>query len=120
AKLDSAGKRLVYSTYLGGSGRDEALAVAVDAAGSAYVTGTTESPGFPVANAFQPAFAKNLQPLAGSGPSTSDAFVVKLAPNGSAILYSTYLGGSDRDITHGIGIDSAGNAYIAGSTYSPD
>ena len=119
AKLDPAGRRLVYSTYLGGSGRDEALALAVDAAGNAYVTGTTKSPDFPVANAYQPAFAKNL-PQDGSGTPFSDAFVVKLAPNGNALLYSTYLGGSEWDIADGIGVDSAGNAYISGYTYSPD
>ena len=77
---------LVYSTYLGGSGFDEGIGIAVDDRGNAYVTGFTNSTDFPTVNAVQPA--------SGGG---DDAFVAKLNPNGSQLLYSTYLGGSEFD-----------------------
>ena len=106
-KLSASGGALVYSTYLGGSGEDVGLGIAVDAAGSAYVTGQTASANFPTNNPLQP----NL-----SG--TSDAFVTKLNPAGNALAYSTYLGGSGDDIGNGIAVDSAGNAYATGATDS--
>lgn len=100
---------LVYSTYLGGRNDDSALGVAVDSSGAAYVTGATQSTNFPVMNPIQPA----------SG-GLYDLFVTKLAPNGSALVYSTYLGGSNFDslIESGIAIDTAGNAYVTGFTQS--
>src|SRR5216117_1725182 len=109
AKLNPAGSALVYSTYLGGSGFDSGAGIVVDAAGNAYVTGSTASTDFPTtAGAFQTAFA-------GSGPfGFGDAFVTKLDPTGSALVYSTYLGGSGDDLGSGIAVDAAGNAYVAG------
>ncbi len=106
-KLTPAGNALVYSTYLGGSGSDFGQAIAVDAAGSAYVTGYTESTNFPTQSAYQPA----------SG-GYSDVFVTKLTPAGNALAYSTYLGGSGTDVASGIAVDTAGSAYVTGQTTS--
>jgi hypothetical protein len=99
---------LTYSTYLGGSGADAAQAIAVDATGT-YLTGSTTSLNFPTANPFQ-----------GTNHGNTDAFVAKLNPAGSALVYSTYFGGSGTDIARGIAVDASGNAYIAGSTTSTD
>ena len=77
---------LVYSTYLGGSGADYGYGIAVDSSGNAYVTGYTASTNFPTMNPLQPSYG-------GSG----DAFVAKINPAGSALVYSTYLGGSEAD-----------------------
>jgi hypothetical protein len=108
-KLNAGGSALVYSTYLGGSNDDEASAIAVDGAGNAYVTGHTYSRDFPTTpGAFQ---RSN-----GGGP--WDAFVARLNAGGSALVYSTYLGGNDRDEGFGIAVDAIGNAYVVGSTYS--
>ncbi|HEV8716789.1 MAG TPA: SBBP repeat-containing protein, partial [Candidatus Binatia bacterium] len=99
---------LVYSTYLGDT--DSGQAIAVDAAGNAYVTGSTSSSNFPTAaEAFQSAYT-------GQG----DVFVAKLNPIGSALVYSTYLGGGDFEKGTGIAVDTAGNAYVTGSTQSVD
>jgi len=110
AKLNTTGSALVYSTYLGGNGYDFGYGIAVDSAGNAYVTGYTESSNFPTANPLQAAF----------GGGTVDAFVAKLNAAGSALAYSTYLGGSGGDQGYGIAVDSSGNAYVAGVTNSPD
>jgi hypothetical protein len=99
---------LVYSTYLGGSGNDVGTAVAVDSAGEAFVTGYTTSTNFPTQNPDQSA----------NGGGSSDAFVTKLNAAGSAVDYSTYLGGNGNDSGHGIALDSAGDAYITGYTQS--
>ncbi|HEY3132795.1 MAG TPA: SBBP repeat-containing protein [Acidobacteriota bacterium] len=107
AKIRSSGSVLLYSTYLGGIKNDLGTAVAVDSAGSAYVTGYTESSGFPTANAMQ---SSNLGDF--------DAFVTKLDPAGSRLLYSTYLGGGSGDFGLGIAVDSSGNAYVTGYTDS--
>jgi hypothetical protein len=115
AKLNPAGDTLVYSTYLGGSGDDEAFAIAVDAAGNAYVTGLTTSTDFPTANPFQGTCGDNC-----SNGQTFDAFVAELGPSGNALVYSTYLGGSNCDVGSRIAVDKAGNAYVVGSTGSPD
>src|SRR6266576_2085339 len=110
-KLDSTGSALVYSTYLGGSGNnDQGLSIAVDSAGDAYVTGFTDSLNFPTMNAFQPSLGGGLL----------DAFVTMLNPVGSALLYSTYLGGNGSDEGFGIAVDSSGSAYVTGLTYSTD
>jgi hypothetical protein len=107
SKITTAGTALVYSTYLGGSGPDYGFGIAVDSAGSAYVTGLTNSANFPTAN-----------PLQASNGGTSDAFVTKINAVGSALVYSTYLGGSGTDQGQGIVVDGAGNAYITGQTAS--
>jgi hypothetical protein len=101
---------LVYSTYLGGDSGDEGFGIAVDASGNAYVTGTTASSNFPIAVGFQTTL----------GGGEYDAFVSKVNAAGSALLYSTYLGGSDMDFGRGIAIDTLGNAYVTGYTYSSD
>ena len=99
---------LVYSTYLGGSGTF-AQSIAVDGAGSAYVTGT---PGG--------SFPTNAGAAQTTPGGSQDAFVTKLNSTGSALVYSTYLGGSDNDIGNGIAVDGAGNAYVTGYTQFPD
>ncbi len=104
----SPGGALAWSTYLGGSGDDEASALAVDASGTTYITGDTASSNFPTANAFQTAF--------GGGP--RDIIATKISPDGKTLLYSSYLGGSGDEIGNAIGIDFNGNAYIGGSTNS--
>ena len=109
AKLNPSGSALVYSTYLGGSGGNEGHGIAVDSAGNAYVTGWTQSTNFPTMNPLQPAY----------GGST-DAFVAEINPTGSALVYSTYLGGSGIDYGTSIAVDSAGNAYVIGYTGSTD
>src|SRR3989449_4869999 len=107
-KLNALGSGLVYSTYLGGGGNDQGNGIAVDSAGHAYVTGFTLSTNFPTTpGAFQTA--------SGGGP---DAFVTKLNALGSGLVYSTYLGGSGDDEGNGIAVDSAGNAYVTGLTFS--
>src|SRR5262249_28968337 len=108
AKLSAAGTALVYSTYLGGSSFDEGRDIAVDAAGNAYVTGWTSSTNFPVANP--------LQSASGGGP--SNAYVAKLNAVGTALVYSTYLGGRGEDRGLAIAADGSGNAYVTGFTYS--
>ncbi|MDA2929354.1 SBBP repeat-containing protein [Acidobacteria bacterium AH-259-O06] len=117
AKLNPTGSALVYSTYLGGSGNDQGLGIAVDADGNAYVTGGADSD-FPTANALQPP-SRELTQLPQSH-FLADAFVAKLNPTGSALVYSTRLGGSEEDFAWGIGIDGAGNAYVTGATFSSD
>ncbi|HVR09765.1 MAG TPA: SBBP repeat-containing protein, partial [Thermoanaerobaculia bacterium] len=110
-KINATGTAIVYSTYLGGDAESLGYAIAVDRAGSAYVTGITSAANFPgtSTSAIQPA-------LAGG----EDAFVTKLDAAGSAIVYSTYLGGSGLDQGWGIAVDGAGNAYVAGLTESAD
>lgn len=116
AKFSPSGA-LVYLTYLGGSSNDGALALAVDAAGNAYIAGATTSQDFPTANPYQSRFGG----WGGTGTiRTGDAFVAKLNPSGNQLLYSTYLGGSMDDIAMAIAVDSAGNAYVAGATASRD
>ena len=108
-ELNAAGSALIYSTYLGGSLLDEAYSVRVDSSGCAYVTGWTESSDFPTTTG---AFQTTLQ------SSYGNAFVTKLNASGSALLYSTYLGGMSVDAGKSIAIDSSGCAYVAGYTGS--
>lgn len=107
AKLNASGSALVYSTYLGGSYGDGIGGIAVDGAGSAYVTGSTSSTDFPTRNPFQAANA-----------GYQDAFIAKLNPAGTSLVYSTYLGGGGNEHTTGIAVDGSGNAYVAGQTES--
>lgn len=109
SKVNAAGNALVYSTYLGGRGDDAGMAIAIDSAGNAYVTGSAQSADFPVVN-----------PLQVSRKSESDAFVSKLTAAGSALVYSTFLGGSADDSGSAIAIDASGAAYVAGVTGSAD
>jgi hypothetical protein len=120
AKLNSTGSALLYSTYLGGSFTDDGTGIAADRQGNAYVTGVAFSTDFPVTK--------------GAFQTIDDSygyvvFVTKLNPTGSALVYSTYLGGLGQpqnestgayfgDSPAGIGVDSLGNAYVAGTTYS--
>jgi uncharacterized repeat protein (TIGR01451 family) len=114
AKLNSTATSLIYSTYLGGSGKDSLPAMAVDSSGNAYVTGTTQSPDFPVtAGAFQTKCAP-------CGFGGSNAFITKLNSTGSALVYSTYLGGSAGDVGVSIAVDSSNNAYVTGETVDHD
>ncbi len=104
---------LAFSTYLGGSGTDSGEGIAVDSAGNAYITGSTVSTNFPVTpGAFQTG-------RAGPFPN-DDAFVTKMNSTGTALIYSTYFGGSNRDAGNDIALDGAGNAYVTGRTESGD
>ncbi len=109
SKLNAAGSSLVYSTYLGGHLLELCAGIAVDAASDVYVTGTTYSTNFPI-----------LKPMQSHLRGLENAFVAEINPAGSALLYSTYLGGSVVDNGNAIAVDSFGSAYIAGSTASPD
>jgi hypothetical protein len=109
-EFNAAGSALVYSTYLGGSGGDQGSGIAVDNSGNAYVTGTTDSNDFPVtAGALQTTYG-------GDG----DAFLTEVKSTGSALVYSTFVGGSSNDVGTGVALDSSGNAYVTGWTASTD
>jgi hypothetical protein len=99
---------LVYSSYLGGSGTDDARGVALDSAGNIYVTGNTTSSNFPLLNPYDSSYTYN------------DVFVTKLNAAGSALVYSTYLGGSSPDTAYGIAVDPSGSAWVVGVTNSSD
>ncbi len=103
---------LSYSTYVAGSSTDAAAGIALDSAGNAYITGYTFSTDFPTANAYQAACDN-----CGDGP---DVFVTKLNATGTALVYSTYLGGSAYDQGNSIAIDGLGDAVVGGVTSSPD
>jgi uncharacterized repeat protein (TIGR01451 family) len=111
SKLNASGSSLDYSAYLGGSGSDEGLEVAVDSDGAAYVAGRTDSADFsPGTSTFDPSF----------NGGSADVFVTKLNDSGSALDYATYLGGSAFDYAHGIAVDSQGAAYVTGLVTSED
>ena len=105
-KLNAVGNTLLYSTYLGGTNFDMGTAIAVDSSGNAYIAGDTQSTNFPVVG--------GVQAVIGGG---FDAFITKLNSTG-AYVFSTFLGGSGDEHVGGIALDSSGNAYIAGGTYS--
>ena len=110
SEIKPDGSALVYSTYLGGSGIDQGMSIAVDSSGDAIITGSTNSTNFPVtAGAFQTI-----------APAGFNAFVAKLNPTGTGLIYSTYLGGSGADNAAGVTLDNLGDAYITGSTSSSD
>jgi hypothetical protein len=107
--FNSSGAALVYSTFLGGENKDQGLGIAVDSSGDAYVTGLTQSSlHFPLKSALQGTF----------GGGTQDAFVTELNPTGSALVYSTFLGGSLDDAGSSIAVDGSKNAYVTGQTTS--
>lgn len=119
-KLSSTGDALVYSTYLGGTdnfSQSSAQAIAVDGAGSAYVTGFTNSLKFPLVNPIQ-SINRGGNCFRGDVivPCQNEAFVTKLNASGSALVYSTILGGSGDDSGSGVAIDKAGFAYVVGTT----
>ena len=114
-KLDSSGSTLVYSTYLGGNGDDVnfpgvtlTAGIDVDSSGDAYVTGMTRSTNFPLLNEYQSSFAGG----------DEDVFVTRLNSSGNALVYSTYLGGSNLDHAHDVTTDNSGYAYVTGRTDS--
>ena len=115
AELNPAGTSLIYATYLGGSSKDEGRGIAVDSSGNAYVVGTTSSSNFPTMNGLPAGFT-----------GTTDAFAAELNPTGSALLYSTLLGGSggaaNTGLTMGysLALDSSNNVYVTGSTNASD
>jgi hypothetical protein len=109
-KLDASGTALVYSSYLGGSDSDSGAGIAVDAEGSAYVTGSTSSVNFPA----------TLGTFDTSGNGNVDAFIMKLDATGGALIYSTYLGGSNRDVPARVAVGPDGSAYVTGTTSSAD
>jgi Beta-propeller repeat len=99
-----------FTTFLGGNSHEIGAGIAVDAAGNSYIGGTTQSPNFPTtAGAFR---------RTGAVSNFSDAFVSKLNPTGTALIYSTFVGGSNFEFGNGIAIDGAGNAYVTGTTKS--
>ncbi len=99
---------IVYSSFLGGTNSEQGLGIAVDAQGSAYLTGSTFSNDFPVVGAFQG--SQNSFP--------SDAFVVKVNPSGTSLVYATYLGGSSSEVGNAIAVDAQGSAYVVGNSFS--
>jgi Beta-propeller repeat len=107
ASFSAIGGTLNYCTFIGGSGEDQATGIAVDSAGSPYITGWTTSSNFPVVGGFQ-------RKLSG----TRDAFVTKLSPAGNALVYSSYLGGSAVDSGYGIAVNSSNSAVVVGDTTS--
>jgi hypothetical protein len=112
AKYSASGQTLLYATYIGGSRYDSGEGIAVDSQGNAYITGWTESDNFPLKN---PLYSKK-----GGSETQTDAFVAKLNPEGSALVYSTFLGGTHNDLAFDIAVDAGGNAYVTGRTVSND
>ncbi len=112
-KINATGTEIVYSTYLGGPGINEitqGIGIAADSAGNAYVTGYTSAYAFPTtADAFDRSFN-----------GWFDAFVTKINPSGSSLVYSTYLGGTAEDVGFAIDLDTPGNIYVVGHTNSTD
>ncbi|WP_457600085.1 SBBP repeat-containing protein, partial [Hydrogenivirga sp.] len=106
-KLSPNGDTLVYSTYLGGSDSDRGLAIAIDSSGNAYVTGDTQSSDFPTENPYQP-----------NKGNFEDVFITKINPDGSALVYSTFLGGESTETGADIVVDGSGNVYVTGDTSS--
>jgi beta-propeller repeat-containing protein len=112
AELSADGASLVYSTMLCGTGDDSPSDIAIDTAGNAYVAGTTGSSDFPTVNPFQGS--------RGNGPVGITGFVSKLSPDGSHLVFSTYLGGTMSEVINGIAIDQQQNVYVTGETQSQD
>ena len=109
-KLNANGNGLVYSTFFGGDSSDSGNGIAVDSAGNAYVTGITASSDYPVTSGAYTTFQNG----------GYDVCITKLNASGDDLFYSTYFGGAGNDLGNGIAVDSAGNAYISGTTYSSD
>ena len=107
AEITTGGGNLAYSTYVGGSGQDGGFAIALDGSDNAYIAGQASSTNFPTQS-----------PIQANMNGTANAFVFKLNPTGSNLVYSTYLGGNAFDQANGIAVDGSGNAYVTGYTYS--
>jgi uncharacterized repeat protein (TIGR01451 family) len=106
-RLNNTGSTITYSTYLGGAFDDYARGIAVGASGEPYVVGLTSSPNFPT-----------VAPLQASRNSAQDAFITQLNESGTALKFSTYLGGSSGEIAYDVVVDASGNAYVTGATNS--
>ncbi|MEO0166395.1 MAG: SBBP repeat-containing protein [candidate division WOR-3 bacterium] len=109
-KISALGNQLLFSTYLGGSGDDQAMDIAVDPNSHCYVVGKTSSTNFPLRNPLQPNY----------GGGYFDCFITKFLPSGNQLAFSTYLGGSVLDEGWGLALDNANNIYVVGYTSSPD
>jgi hypothetical protein len=109
-KINTSGTSLLYSTYIGGDSTEFAYTIAVDNSGNAYITGNTESPNYDVTTGA----------IQTTKDSLTDAFVTKLNASGTALLYSTYLGGNSDDEGYGIFVDAGGSIYVTGLTDSPN
>jgi hypothetical protein len=107
SKLDATGANLIYTDYLGGNSQDFGYALALDAANNVYLTGSTASSDFPM-----------VQPFQGTYPGSFNAFLTKISPDGSSLLYSTFFGGNGSDTPSGLAVDAAGDMIIAGTTSS--
>jgi uncharacterized protein (TIGR03437 family) len=115
AKLDPLGQKLIYGTYLGGSQRETLGGIGVDASGSAYIAGATNSPDFPITpGAFETHSNVSFSDTVSTG------FVAKLNPDATRFAYATYFGGSASDQAQTLTVDATGNAYVGGTTTSPD
>jgi hypothetical protein len=117
-RMNTAGSGVDYSTYLGGSGNDQGLAVAVNAGGWAYVAGSTQSMDIPALNQIVDASNNTLTQLSG----TQDAYLVMMSPEGTDLNMSAYLGGSSLDQANAVALSKSGNGdiYVAGTTTSAD
>ncbi|MGC8722526.1 MAG: SBBP repeat-containing protein [Acidobacteriota bacterium] len=113
-KFSPDGKSLLYSIYFGGKGDDLAHAIAVDSSGDVTIAGQTTSYDLPVLKAFQPTHAGT------ASSANEDAFIAEFGPSGTALLYSSYLGGFGDDVATAVALDAAGDAFVTGYTYSPD
>lgn len=109
-KLDPSGSRLLYSTYVGGSGSDAGKGIVIDRNNQVYITGTTASPDFPTTPGA----------IQGNLTGKKNAFVAGLDSSGSHLTWSTYLGGSGDDENNALGIDPQGDLYLTGTTTSAD
>jgi hypothetical protein len=120
-EIGAGGSPLIFSTYLGGTNSDSGESIALDAANNIYVTGFTSSTNFPTTNAFfTTGLNGGLFKKGGKKYFAYDAFVAKLAPSGTSLVYSTFLGSTNNDIGYHIVCDAAGNAYVSGNSASPD
>jgi hypothetical protein len=120
AKFAPSGTNLIYSTFLGGTNADQAFAIAVDAVGNAYVTGGATSPNFPDTATNVPGLSNGLTNNQSGLILTTNAFLAKLNPTGSSLVYSAVFGGTNYgiDIGYGVAVDPAGDAFVVGATSS--